>query len=47
MQLFDARVKSPVENWDDGVAENVGVQAPERVELTEWASKTTHIAEPG
>ena len=43
MQLFDARVKSPVGHWDDDATKNAGVQAPARTELTEWAYNNTEL----
>lgn len=42
MQLFDARVKSPVEQWDANVA-NPGEQGAVREELTRWAHNSPEI----
>lgn len=37
MKLFNAKVKSPVEVWDAGVAHNAGVTSEAREQLLEWA----------
>lgn len=37
MQLFNAKVKSPVENWDANIAHNPGEQSGVREKLTQWA----------
>lgn len=43
MELFDARVKSPVERWDANLATNPGEQSPARAELTEWAHSSPEV----
>lgn len=43
MQLFDARVKSPVEKWDANLATNPGEQSPAREELTRWAHDSPEV----
>lgn len=43
MQLFDARVKSPVEQWDANIANNPGEQSPPREELTHWAHSSPEV----
>lgn len=43
MQLFDARVKSPVEQWDANEANNPGEQSPARTELTQWAHNSPEV----
>ena len=43
MELFDVRVKSPVERWDAEYTRNTGVKAPGRAELTEWAHNSSEL----
>ena len=43
MQLFDARVRSPVQRWDAEYTRNAGVEAPARLELTQWAHNSTEL----
>ena len=43
MQLFDARVKSPVARWDVDMMANPGVQVPSRMKLTEWAHNSPEL----
>lgn len=43
MQLFDARVRSPVEKWDANLATNPGVQSPAREALTQWAHDSPDV----
>lgn len=43
MQLFNARVKSPVENWDANIAKNPGEQSSAREALTQWAHSSPEL----
>ncbi|CAN0135821.1 unnamed protein product [Scytosiphon promiscuus] len=43
MQLFDARVKSPVEHWDADVSKNPGEQSMEREALKQWAHNSPEV----
>lgn len=37
MRLFDAKVKSPVRNWDSSLVANPGNKSSARAELLDWA----------
>lgn len=43
MQLFNSRIKSPVANWDAGIAKNPGVRTGAREELLGWARNSTEL----
>lgn len=43
MQLFDAKVKSPVETWDASVSHNPGVSNDAREELLTWARSSPEL----
>lgn len=43
MQLFDATVSSPVQEWDSGEAVNNGPQTGEREMLLRWAHSSPEI----
>lgn len=43
MQLFDAKVKSPVEKWDASITHNPGVRNEAREELLVWASSSPEL----
>ncbi len=43
MQLFDARVKSPVKDWVNINTSNPGQLSPEREEVTKWAHLSPEI----
>lgn len=43
MQLFDAKVRSPVREWSAAEHANQGHMSPEREELLEWAHNSTEI----
>ena len=40
MQLFNAKVKSPVEQWDASISHNLGVRNEAREELLVWANSS-------
>lgn len=43
MQLFDATVSSPVQEWDSGEAVNPGPRSGEREMLLRWAHSSPEI----
>lgn len=43
MELFDARVRSPVQQWDANVANNSGEKSPGRTTLTQWAHNSPDV----
>lgn len=43
MQLFDAKVKSPVTNWQDITKSNPGTMSESRAELYRWAHMSPAI----
>lgn len=43
MQLFDATISSPVQQWDSGEATNHGPQTGEREMLLRWAHSSPGI----
>ena len=43
MALFNAKVKSPVANWDSKIVRNPGLQSKGRQELLEWAFMSPRV----
>ena len=43
MRLFNAKVKSPVRNWDTGIVANPGTRSAVRKELLEWAHTNVEL----
>lgn len=40
MELFDAKVKSPVRQWSTDYAKNQAIVSPERQALLDWVNET-------
>lgn len=43
MELFDAKVKSPVREWDAGLQVNAGSRSAEREALRNWAHTSAEL----
>lgn len=44
MQLFNAKVKSPVRQWNASVTSNQATQSPERQALLDWAYESSELS---
>lgn len=45
MQLFNAKVKSPVRQWNASVTANKATKSPERQALLDWAYESSELNE--